>query len=72
VKVLDTALSLPPWPTRPRPSPGDSVAIPSRSMQVLGRAKVGRTPVSTYRLQLQPGFGFAAPPPPRTTWLTWA
>ena len=38
VKVLDTALPLSALADAPAAKPGDAVAIPSRSMQVLGRA----------------------------------
>ena len=37
VKVLDTALPLSALADAPAAKPGDAVAIPSRSMQVLGR-----------------------------------
>ena len=60
MKVLDTALPLGALADAPAAKPGDAVAIPSRSMQVLGRVWwPAPAPVSTYRLQLQPGFGFA-------------
>jgi len=72
VKVLDTALSLAALADAPAASPATRSPSPAGPCRSSGVPKVGRTPVSTYRLQLQPGFGSPPPPPPRTTWLTWA
>jgi (1->4)-alpha-D-glucan 1-alpha-D-glucosylmutase len=52
--------------TGPSVAPGATVTMPSGSLKLFGRRSLGRgglhaaygVPTSTYRLQLQPGFGF--------------